>query len=114
MTISFLDLNYVYTTIKKEIDLAYNRVMNSGRYVLGEEVKSFESEFADYCGTKFCIGTANGLESLFLVLKAWNIGNGDEVIVPSNTYIATWLAVSHTGATPIPVEPDAAVSQAIR
>lgn len=102
----FLDLNFVYSTIKEEIDLAYSRVMDSGKYILGEEVKSFESEFANYCGAKYCIGTANGLESLFLVLKAWNIGLGDEVIVPSNTYIATWLAISHTGATPIPVEPN--------
>jgi len=105
MKLSFLDLKVPYDEIKKEIDLVYHRVMNSGWYILRQEVSSFESEFATYCGTKYCIGTANGLESLFLVLKAWNIARGDEVIVPSNTYIATWLAVSHTGAMPVPVEP---------
>jgi dTDP-4-amino-4,6-dideoxygalactose transaminase len=79
--------------------------MNSSWYILGNEVTNFEKEFASYCGVKHCVTVGNGLEALFLVLKAWGIGKGDEVIVPSNTYIATWLAISHTGATPIPVEP---------
>jgi len=106
LDISFLNLKAEYSEIKDELNTAYQCVMESGRYILGEEVSSFESEFAKYCGVKHCIGTANGLESLFLVLKAWGVGSGDEVIVPSNTYIATWLAVSQTGATPIPVEPN--------
>jgi len=79
--------------------------MQSGFFILGNEVSTFESEFAEYCQTKYCVGVANGLEALFLVLKAWGIGPNDEVIVPSNTYIATWLAVSQTGAIPVPVEP---------
>ena len=76
--------------------------------ILGEETESFEREFSDFCGTRHAIGVANGLDALYLVLRAWEIGAGDEVIVPSNTYIATWLAVTHTGATPVPVEPDEA------
>lgn len=80
--------------------------MNSGWYILGEEVLQFEEEFAKYCKTKYCVSVANGLEALFLTLKAWGLKRGDDVIVPSNTYIATWLAISHTGATPVPVEPD--------
>lgn len=103
--IPFLDLKAQYLELKEELDAAYRRVMDSGWYVLGAEVESFESEFADYCGVKHCIGVGNGLEALHLVLRAWGIGPGDEVIVPSNTYIATWLAVTHTGAIPVPVEP---------
>jgi dTDP-4-amino-4,6-dideoxygalactose transaminase len=80
--------------------------MNSGWYILGKEVEAFESEFADYCETKHCIGVANGLDALHLIIRGYGIGAGDEVIVPSNTYIATWLAVTHAGATPVPVEPD--------
>lgn len=91
---------------KKEYDDAYYRVMNSGWYILGEELELFEQEFADYCHTDYCIGVGNGLEALFLVLKSWDIGPGDEVIVPANTFIATWLAVTWTGAKPVPVEPD--------
>lgn len=106
MSIAFLDLKIQYDEIKSEIDAAYKRVIESGWYILGEEVSSFESEFAKYCGTKYCVGVGNGLEALYLVLKAWGVGPGDEVIVPSNTYIATWLAVSHTGASPVPVEPN--------
>ncbi len=105
MNIPFLDLKSQYDELKTEIDSAYKNVMNSGWYILGEEVSNFEKEFANYCGVNHCIGVANGLEAMFLVLKAWNVGSGDEVIVPSNTYIATWLSVSHTGATPVPVEP---------
>jgi dTDP-4-amino-4,6-dideoxygalactose transaminase len=106
MNISFLDLRKPYLEIKEELDTAYKRVMESGRYILGREVSAFESEFANYCGVKFCVGVANGLEALTLALKAWNIGPTDEVIVPSNTYIATWLAVTQVGAKPVPVEPD--------
>jgi dTDP-4-amino-4,6-dideoxygalactose transaminase len=73
--------------------------------ILGKETDAFEREFAAHCGTKNCVGVANGLEAMHLVLRAWGVGPGDEVIVPSNTYIATWLAVTHTGAVPVPIEP---------
>ena len=106
MNIQFLDLKASYLELKNELDDAYKRVMQSGWYILGKECEAFEREFADYCGTKYCIGVGNGLEALHLILQAYEIGEGDEVIVPANTYIATWLAVSHTGAKPVPVEPD--------
>lgn len=106
MRIPFLDLKAPYLELKDEIDAAYERVMRSGWFILGDEIKAFEEEFAAYCGVKHCIGVANGLDALHLILRALDISAGDEVIVPSNTYIATWLAVSYAGATPIPVEPD--------
>ena len=106
MMIPFNDFASPYQELKEELDEAYHRFMHSGWYVLGKEVESFEEEYAAYCGVTHCVGVANGLDAMHLVLRAWDIGPGDEVIVPSNTYIATWLAVSHTGATPIPVEPD--------
>lgn len=106
MTIPFLDLNSPYQELKIELDKAYQRVMDSGWYILGKEVTAFENEFSTYCGTKHCVGVGNGLEALYLIIKAYDIGPGDEVIVPANTYIATWLAITHAGATPIPVEPD--------
>jgi dTDP-4-amino-4,6-dideoxygalactose transaminase len=80
--------------------------MESGRFITGEEVRAFEREFADYCGARHCVGVGNGLDALHLILRALGIGDGHEVIVPSNTYIATWLAVSFAGAVPVPVEPD--------
>jgi len=104
--IPFLDLHAGYLELKSEIDEAVSRVLDSGWYILGPEVESFEEEFATYCQTKFSIGVANGLDALTLALRAMDVGTGDEVIVPSNTYIATWLAVSQCGATPVPVEPD--------
>ena len=104
--VTFLDLRATYLEIKDELDAAYQRVMNSGWYILGEEVTAFEREFAEHCGTKHCVGVANGLEALQLILRSYGIGAGDEVIVPANTYIATWLAVSNAGATVVPVEPD--------
>lgn len=104
--IPFLDLKATYLELKDELDAATAKVMHSGWYLLGQELASFEEAFAHYCGTKYCIGVGNGLEALELILKAYDIGPGDEVIVPSNTYIATWLAVSYVGAKPIPVEPD--------
>ena len=103
--IPFLDMKSVYAELKPELDAAYHRVMESGWFVLGREVEAFESEYAAFCGTKHCVGLANGLEALEMVLRAWDIGAGDEVIVPSNTYIATWLAVTAVGATVVPVEP---------
>ncbi len=108
MNIPFLDLKAAYLELQPEIDAAIKRVLESGWYILGEEVDAFEQEYAAYCETKHCVGLANGLDALHLALLALGVGAGDEVIVPSNTYIATWLAVSQCGATPIPVEPDAA------
>jgi dTDP-3-amino-3,4,6-trideoxy-alpha-D-glucose transaminase len=105
MTIPFLDMKSAYAELKPELDAAYGRVMESGWFVLGKEVEAFEAEYAAFCGTKHCIGLGNGLEALELTLRAWDLGPGDEVIVPSNTYIATWLAVQAVGATVVPVEP---------
>ena len=106
MRIPFLDVRAAYTELKDELDAALSRVADSGWFVLGKEVAAFESEFAMHCGVKHCIGVANGLDALHLILRALGIGAGDEVLVPANTYIATWLAVSYAGATPVPVEPD--------
>lgn len=106
MKVPFLNFYRPYEELKTELDEAYFRVMKSACYILGTEVEAFEREYATYCGAKHCVGVANGLEALHLILRAWGIGPGDEVIVPSNTYIASWLAVSYAGATPVPVEPD--------
>jgi dTDP-4-amino-4,6-dideoxygalactose transaminase len=106
MKIPFLELKPGYEELRGEFDAAYHRVMDSGWYLLGQELVAFEAEFAAYCGTKYCVGVGNGLDALHLILKAYEIGAGDEVIVPSNTYIATWLAVSYAGASPVPVEPN--------
>jgi dTDP-4-amino-4,6-dideoxygalactose transaminase len=105
--IPFLDLGAAYRELQPQIDVAVARVLASGHYILGPEVDAFEAEYAAYCETRHCIGLANGLDALHLALRAMDVGPGDEVIVPSNTYIATWLAVSQCGATPVPVEPDA-------
>jgi dTDP-4-amino-4,6-dideoxygalactose transaminase len=107
MNIPFLDLGAAYHELKTDIDAAVARVLESGYYIGGPEVDAFEAEFATYCGANHAIGVANGLDALYLTLRAMDVGPGDEVIVPSNTYIATWLAVSQCGATPVPVEPDA-------
>lgn len=107
MSVPFLDLKAGYTELQPELDAAIKRVLDSGWYILGEEVDLFENEYAAFCEAKHCVGVANGLDALHLALLALGVGAGDEVIVPSNTYIATWLAVSQCGATPIPVEPDA-------
>jgi dTDP-3-amino-3,4,6-trideoxy-alpha-D-glucose transaminase len=102
--IPFLDLKPAYAELQPELDAAFGRVMRSGWFVLGPEVQAFEHAYAAYCGTAHCVGVGNGLEALELALRACDIGPGDEVIVPSNTYIATWLAVSASGAKPVPVE----------
>ena len=106
MNIAFIDLRAAYVELKAEIDFAVSTVLNASQYVLGPEVDAFESEFAEYCGAQQAVGVANGLDALHLSLLSLGVGPGHEVIVPSNTYIATWLAVSQCGATPVPVEPD--------
>ncbi|PHQ98800.1 MAG: erythromycin biosynthesis sensory transduction protein eryC1 [Marinosulfonomonas sp.] len=106
--IPFLNLGAAYRELKPEIDTAVARVLDSGWYILGPEVERFEAEWAEYCGASHAVGVANGLDALILALRALEVGAGDEVIVPSNTYIATWLAVSAVGAIPVPVEPDPA------
>lgn len=106
MTIPFLDLGHLHQPIRSRLDAAYRRVMDSGLFIMGPELTMFEAEFAAYSEVKHCIGVGNGLEALHLLLLAYGIGPGDEVIVPSNTFIATWLAVSQCGAIPVPVEPD--------
>ncbi len=90
----------------EEYEKEFRDVSNSGWYILGGKVKTFEKEFADYCSTQFCCGVANGLDAMILALKSFDFNKGDEVIVPSNTYIATILAVLHAGLTPVLVEPD--------
>ena len=104
--IPFLDAGAAYRELADEIDAAVARVLASGWYIGGAEVEAFEAAFAGYCAAAHCVGVANGLDALTLALRALGVGPGDEVIVPSNTYIATWLAVSAVGATPVPVEPD--------
>jgi len=100
------DFSFVTKRINKELKEATDRVIDSNCYILGKEVENFEREFANYLGIKYCIGVGNGLEALHIILRAYGIGEGDEVIIPSNTYIATALAVSYAGAVPIMVEPD--------
>lgn len=106
MSVPFLELRPAYDELREGLDAAYRRVMDSGWYLLGRELEAFEAEFAAFCQAKYCVGVGSGLDALHLILRGYGIGPGDEVIVPSNTYIATWLAVSYTGAMPVPVEPD--------
>jgi len=103
---SFLGLKTLNSYYQKKFHLALSKILRSGIFILGKELENFEKEFAYYSETKYSVGVGNGLDAIFLTLKAWNIGNNDEVIVPSNTYIATWLAVTHAGAKPIAVEPN--------
>jgi dTDP-4-amino-4,6-dideoxygalactose transaminase len=105
MTVPFLDVAAGYRELKLEIDNAISGILENGHFVLGQELTAFEDEFARYVGVRHCIGVGNGLDALRLSLLSAGVGPGDEVIVPSNTYIATWLAVSQVGARPIPVEP---------
>ena len=107
MQIPFLDLATPHVELRDELHEALERVLQSGWFILGREVERFEEEFAAYCDAAHCIGVGNGLDALHLILRACDIGAGDEVIVPANTFIATWLAVSYAGAVPVPVEPDA-------
>ena len=108
-SISFLDLKAINATYRDELIEASTRVIDSGWYILGEEVAAFEKEFAAYCGAQYCIGVANGLDALTLVIRAWKelglLKSGDEIIVPANTYIASILAISENGLTPVLIEP---------
>ncbi|MBU3650363.1 MAG: DegT/DnrJ/EryC1/StrS family aminotransferase [Limnohabitans sp.] len=104
-TVKFLDLERLHRDISAELEQACSTVIRSGHYIMGPELEAFELEFAQYCGVDHCLGVANGLDALRLLLMAYGIGPGDEVLVPSNTFIATWLAVSQCGATPVGVEP---------
>ncbi|MFI2859226.1 DegT/DnrJ/EryC1/StrS family aminotransferase [Paenibacillus sp. JSM ZJ436] len=104
--IPFLDLKKINLRHEDEIINSVKRVLQSGWFILGQEVTQFEEEFAAYCGTKYAVGVANGLDALELIIRGYDIGPGDEVIVPSNTYIASILSVSANGATPVLVEPD--------
>ena len=105
MKVPFATFLPMHNEIRKDLDNAYNQVLDRSYFIQGEECTKFEEEFAAYCDAKYCIGVATGLDALWLVLKAMGIGKGDEVIVPSNTYIATALAVSFVGAKPVFVEP---------
>lgn len=105
-SIPFVSLARQLQDIRDDIDRAVKDVLDSGWYILGPQVEAFEREFAQYCNTAHCVGVGNGLDAIQLLLQAYGIGPGDEVLVPSNTFIATWLAVSYVGATPVAVEPD--------
>jgi dTDP-4-amino-4,6-dideoxygalactose transaminase len=107
-TVPFLDVRAAYLELQPEIDAAIRRTLDSGWYLLGRELTEFEARFAAHVGAPIGLGVANGLDALCLALRAMDVGAGDEVVVPANTFIATWLAVTYVGATPIPVEPDAA------
>ncbi|WP_167956019.1 DegT/DnrJ/EryC1/StrS family aminotransferase [Anaerosporobacter faecicola] len=104
--IPYLNLQVLHSVIKKEISDAMDRVTNNEWYILGNELAKFEEEYADFCGTEYCIGIGNGLDALHLILAALDIGQGDEVILPVNTFIATALAVSYVGAKPVFVDVD--------
>ncbi|WP_420160144.1 DegT/DnrJ/EryC1/StrS family aminotransferase [Nocardiopsis sp. CNT-189] len=103
--VPFLDLRAPYAELRADVDRAVSRVLASGRYLLGPEIEAFESEFADYCGTAHCVAVNSGGDALELALRALGVGAGDDVLVPSHTFIATWIAVSATGARPVAVEP---------
>ena len=105
-TVPFLDVGAACDELRDEIELSIARVLKSGWFILGEELHAFEHEFADYVGARYCAGTGSGLDALTMALRAHDIGPGDEVIVPSNTFIATWLSVTQVGATLVPVDVD--------
>ncbi|KMS90672.1 DegT/DnrJ/EryC1/StrS family aminotransferase [Prauserella rugosa] len=110
MTVPFLDLTGGYNELRTEIDAAVAGVLQSGRYLSGPQVEGFENEFAAFCGAEHCVTVGSGHAALELALRAMGVGPGDEVVVPSHTFIATWMAVSATGALPVPVEPDASTA----
>ncbi len=104
--IKFLDLQKINNRFRREIDSRIGAILDKGFYILGDEVATFEQNFAQFCGVKHCIGCANGLDALNLIIKAYGFGKGDEIIVPANTYIASILAISENGCTPVLVEPN--------
>lgn len=106
MKIPFVSFEKMHAEISAEMEAKFKEVYDKNWFIQGKELEEFEKEFAEYCGAKYCVGCGNGLDALYLPLKAYGITEGDEVIVPSNTYIATAMAVSYTGATPIFVEPE--------
>lgn len=106
MRVPFVSFEPMHNELKEGLENAFHKVMEKNYFIQGSECEAFEKEFADYCDVKYCIGVDNGLNALYLILKAFEIGEGDEVIVPSNTFIATALAVSFVGATPVFVEPE--------
>jgi dTDP-3-amino-3,4,6-trideoxy-alpha-D-glucose transaminase len=106
VSVPFLDVRAGHLELRDALHDAYLRVVDSGRYILGEEVERFEDAFAAFCGTRYAVGVGNGLDALTIVLRAHGIGPGDEVIVPAHTFIATWLAVVESGARVIPVDVD--------
>lgn len=106
--IPFLDLRRPTEALRERIDGAIARVLDRGHYLLGPELEAFESEFAAWCGARHCAGVASGFSALHLIVRAHGIGAGDEVIVPANTHVATWLAVTACGARPVPIDPDPA------
>lgn len=106
--IPYLELKPQHQDLRAELNQAFNEVLDSGWFIQGKQLEAFEAEYAAYCGSQYCVGVGNGMDALHLILRAYGIGEGDEVIVPSNTYIASWLAVSYAGARPVPVEPDLA------
>lgn len=104
--IPFFDIHSAHAGLQEQLKSAFDRVSQSGQLIMGSELSAFEEEFATYCGARYCVGVGNGLDALALALRAGGIGPGDEVLVPSQTFIATWLAVTMVGATPVPVEID--------
>lgn len=107
-SLPYLELKPQHQDLRAELNQAFNEVLDSGWFIQGKQLEAFEAEYAAYCGSQYCVGVGNGMDALHLILRAYGIGEGDEVIVPSNTYIACWLAVSYAGATPVAVEPDLA------
>lgn len=105
MKVPFVSFEPMHNQIDTEVCAKFVEVFHNNWFIGGREDEAFENEFADYCGTKYCVGCGNGLDALYLILKAYGIGTGDEVIIPSNTFIATALAVTYTGAVPVLVEP---------
>ncbi|MES2037755.1 MAG: DegT/DnrJ/EryC1/StrS family aminotransferase [Pseudomonadota bacterium] len=107
-SLPYLELKPQHQDLRAELNQAFNEVLDSGWFIQGKQLEAFEAEYAAYCGSQHCVGVGNGMDALHLILRAYGIGEGDEVIVPSNTYIASWLAVSYAGATPVAVEPNLA------
>lgn len=106
MSVPFCSLKYAHDQVKHDVEMAIDAVYRRGQFILGSEVEAFEKEYAAYCGAKYCVGVASGLDALYLCLHLLGIGPGDEVIVPAHTYIASWLAITRSGAKIVPVDVD--------